>query len=229
MRSKIVSFLSRSRTISNVAEYFGISIREAEQLISGAVKSGKVAVSPGETRMNSPNSAVVRGVMKPSLSRTHLTVGQEKLPGVRGSQVHSSLCITDPRKLRFKVVGFKPCLLTEARTPMNLAGLGGQRMKTRLVVSGQASLSLQMRVLEVLSRGPRTMTDLHGDWGISRSTLARLLRKGMLKQVWGRQGVGLFYDLTQTGLEELRRLKAVSIVHAGATTRLVAPMTYPPW
>lgn len=139
---------------------------------------------------------------------------EKKFPRVRGPRVHSSSGVMDPKKLGFKVTGTKPSLRATAPKPLNLRGLGGQGERRGFRVGGRASLSLQMQVLEMLSRGPSPITDLRGDLRVSRSALARLVRRGMLKVAWGRKGVGLFYGITQNGLEELKRLKAVSTVRS---------------
>ncbi len=80
-------------------------------------------------------------------------------------------------------------------------------------------MQTKLRLLEMLAEKPSPSGDISARLGVSRMVLERLVRKGLLKTTWGAGGVGVFFNLTKSGLEQLKRLKAASVVDTRVTRR----------
>ncbi len=181
----LFSFLSTPRTITEVAEHFQLPLAQAERLVVGAIESGRVLVS-------SPSLALGRG--------------DERLPQTTTQKVSTRLRV-DYAKLRFELRRLGPNQVRNSSKPLDAGEFFAARKRPVRVSS--VSPSVLKGLLERLEMSPKSVADLR-DLGVSRRVLERLVRRKLLGEVWGSKGVGLLYEITQDGLDELKKLRELS-------------------
>lgn len=90
-----------------------------------------------------------------------------------------------------------------------------KQKKTRLKSHGKRTIDSKNRMgqgkklalFQNLRKEPLTFLELHRRFGVSKQTLAGLLRNGVLEEVWGKNGIGLKFTITSAGRERLKGLE----------------------
>lgn len=68
----------------------------------------------------------------------------------------------------------------------------------------------KIRLFQALLDEPLSFLDLHGRFNVSRQTITRLVKRGLLVETWGSEGVGVTFKLTTRGKAYLRELETAS-------------------
>lgn len=68
----------------------------------------------------------------------------------------------------------------------------------------------KIRLFQALLREPLSFLDLHCQFNVSRQTITRLVKKGLLMETWGSKGVGVTFKLTSKGKTYLKELEAAA-------------------
>jgi len=68
----------------------------------------------------------------------------------------------------------------------------------------------KIRFFEALLKEPLPFIDVHAQFNVSRHTITRLVRKGLLMETWGSKGVGVRFKLTSKGKTWLAHLEEAS-------------------
>ncbi len=110
-------------------------------------------------------------------------------------------------RLRFELRRPEPNLVHGRSKPAVVAGFFGTPKRPVRVHS--MSPSLLMKLLESIEKSPKPLSEIRGGLEVTRRIIERLVRKGLVEEVWGRKGVGLSYGITSHGLKELERLRQV--------------------
>ncbi len=208
----LLDFLSQPRTVAEVAKYFGVPLSTAESAVREAVEAGKVLVT-SKSFMDASERPLV-GKIRPvgALSLSAKLSGLKKLgklPQVKTSKPPSG---EEPSKRGSTLFTFRraePNQIRKSIGPLSMPEMIGAVKKSGRK-SVQFSLSLEKRVLETLQRRPKPLMELHATLGISRRTLERFVREGLVRTVWGPGGIGVSYKLTGKGIRELKELQRAS-------------------
>ena len=212
----LLAFLSRPRTLHEVAERFAISSTEASRRVAHVVESGQVLVTLRPNATGQEKTWPLRDPVGSILQRPK-TVKARKvaIPKTNSSNKLSTMRqLVTENQLLFKLRVEKPFSLqrTPARPPVwELSS----RQRKKPLENNHASISTQIGLLQAISGGPKKLSDLRDLPGVSHGTLERLVRNGTLCCDWGPKGVGNFYRITQRGSEELQRLKIASTLSPG--------------
>jgi hypothetical protein len=105
-------------------------------------------------------------------------------------------------------------LTSKLHLPLNKVKMVKRMRIERLVVSGTRmtrdvkSLSSveKIHLLRTLMK-PATFLDVHGRFGVSKEMVKRLVKNGLIAEVWGPKAVGLRFKLTRNGRAYLRELE----------------------
>jgi hypothetical protein len=65
----------------------------------------------------------------------------------------------------------------------------------------------KLLLFQSLRREPLTFLELHKRFSVSRQTLMGLVQNGFLKEVWGKNGVGMKFTITTAGKRHLKGLE----------------------
>jgi len=68
----------------------------------------------------------------------------------------------------------------------------------------------RLQLFQVLLKEPLPFLELHGRFGISKQTIKRLVKNGVLTEVWGPKNVGVRFRLTGKGKILLKELEAAT-------------------
>lgn len=212
-----LDFLSRPRTITEVAERFNIPVSLAEQIILEAVEDGKVLVSTGPAGRDTRSVGLGKSHSKEVLSFSPRSFAVEK-SRVRGEPftirpVGFPLTAkpNNAARLLLKLKESKPFPVRRSKPRVTLEPFGERKKAVR----GKPPFSMRLDLLEALRTEAKPLMELRGRFGISKNALRVLVRRGLLCSDWGPKGVGVLYKLTEDGNMELKRLKEASRIDAG--------------
>jgi len=68
----------------------------------------------------------------------------------------------------------------------------------------------RLQLFRTLSKEPLPLLELHGRLGVSKQSIKRLVKNGLLMEVWGPKAVGLRFELTKKGKKYLKELEAAA-------------------
>ena len=68
----------------------------------------------------------------------------------------------------------------------------------------------KIRFIQALQKEPLPFTDLRTQFNVPRQTITRLVKKGLLEEIWGSNGVGVRFKLTGKGKAWLAELEEAS-------------------
>jgi predicted DNA-binding protein YlxM (UPF0122 family) len=68
----------------------------------------------------------------------------------------------------------------------------------------------KIRFFQALVKEPLPFIDIHTQFNVSRQTITRLVKKGLLMETWGYKGVGVRFKLTSKGKAWLAQLEEAS-------------------
>jgi len=68
----------------------------------------------------------------------------------------------------------------------------------------------RIRLFQALLREPLPVMDIHGRFGVSKEKVRRLVKNGLLREMWAPKGVGVRFELTKKGKIHLRELEAAA-------------------
>lgn len=218
MDSKLLlDFLSRPRTITEVAQRFKMPVSLAEQVILEAVEDGKVLVTKGPDGMGTRPVGLGKSHVKDvlSFSPRGFAVEKSRLRGepltLRPVGFPLTAKSDNAARLLLKLNESKPFPLRKSR-PRVTPKPFGERKKA---VGGKMPFSMRLDLLEALRTEAKPLMELRSRFGISKNSLRVLVRRGLLCSDWGPKGVGILYKLTEDGNRELKRLKEASRIDSG--------------
>lgn len=215
----ILSFLSRPRTIPEIAERFNIALESAEQFVVEAVESGSLLVSSKPAKVSSP--APIKGE---SHVMGALSISREARPGRKRGRLPQTRAANRAHNVTFdhnslfmlrEIGPSKVRMLDKLPSPFELF----ERKDKPSQRARDDSVSARMQLLETLQMSPKSLTEIRALFRFSRNTIERLVRKGILKQAWGPKGVGVSFQLTKKGSRELRQFKAATREDAKLTRK----------
>ncbi len=222
----LTGYLKRPRSVREVAERFGISERLAISQLKEGVITGRISVIGSPLRLRASKShpewkQIPRALQVSRDTELIATVGFQTV-GPR----NLSLRLTGGRANRSPQ--FRPSTATPRLTSEIIpqrARPSMQRVKSRLTgnpqTSRQPSLKLTRKrrllgpsdlrqILTHVKAHPATIARTREALAISGAELKRLLRTGLLKESWGRGGVGVTIRLSQEGLRQLSWMNEAS-------------------
>ncbi len=133
----------------------------------------------------------------------------KKLPGTARSKMVSALSPhnTGLPKLHDTVPSRMSTKLEPARISQLLPG--SQKITTDR--NSRAPLSAKMHSLELLSDRAKTSTEFRKEGLLSQRDLRHLVHNGILRETWGKKGVGVSLKLTNKGAKQLADFKKATI------------------
>ncbi len=203
---RLIAFLSRPRSIVEIAQHFGVALSQAESSVMEAVESGKVLVSSG------PQTSETKRRAFPS-TLANSGERRESFPKLRTSKVNSRISLSERGQSSFKLRGAMSTNIHKTPASLSASELLGRNDENTLK-SRRGSLPLEFGLLETLETGPKQVMELKECLGVSRGTLKSFVRQGFLEAAWGPKGIGFFFRITPKGADELKRLRAVSNIDA---------------
>lgn len=90
------------------------------------------------------------------------------------------------------------------------AQLSGRKVWSDTRESNYLSHSKKLQLFQALLKEPLPFLDLHGRFGVSKQTIRRLVKNGLLTEVWGPKAIGVRFKLTNKGKTCLKELEAVA-------------------
>jgi len=69
----------------------------------------------------------------------------------------------------------------------------------------------RIQLFQTLLNGPVTFLDLHGRFGVSKQTIKRLVKNGLLVEDWGPRAIGVRFRLSKKGKTYLKELEAAAL------------------
>ncbi len=229
-------YLKRPRSASEVANRFGISERLAISQLKEGVTTGRISVIGSTLRLRGPMG---RSEWK-QIPKALQVSREAELDATGGSQA------VGPRHLSLRLTGGRTNRSPQFRPSTPSAQLTGelipkrhrpsmQRVRNRLATNPHSNRQPSLKVtrkrrllgpsdlLHILSHvkaHPATIAQTREALTISGAELKRLLRTGLLKESWGRGGVGVTIRLSQEGLRRLSWMKEASRLDQGAKRAL---------
>lgn len=85
--------------------------------------------------------------------------------------------------------------------------MGNKRRSPKAENVSHLTQRKRLLFLQSLLKEPLTYSELHKQFGLSKQTLASLMRNGFIEEVWGKSGVGLKFAITDAGKKLLTTLK----------------------
>lgn len=149
---------------------------------------------------------------------------EEKLLGTNTQKVSADL--VKYVKLRFELRRSEPTQSRRSSMPVDSSEFFAPRKMPVRVSS--ISPAVQKGLSERLEMLPKSVADLR-DFGVSRRVLERLVRKKLMVEIWGSKGVGLLYEITQEGLEDLQKLRELSSMGTAWPKGLAHSEEQSPW
>jgi hypothetical protein len=68
----------------------------------------------------------------------------------------------------------------------------------------------KIRLFQALLKEPLPFLDMHDRFNVSRQTITRIVKGGLLKETWGSNGVGVRFKITKKGKSYLKELEEAS-------------------
>jgi hypothetical protein len=251
-RFALAEFLSKPRSLYEIAEHYGFSKKTAVFHLQKAVKSGQVLVSEAPAfRTIKDSSGNLRKLIgfvyiyqrRPSLigkdirpvlpktdnsvsvrgktSRTSLIAEPHTLFR-KSSLKHQLPSFAYPEKMKTqscatKPIGNRPSISKLNMSPTSARSANNTRSAcVPLSIHNSNSKSKpflyvdKTRLFKALLDRSLPFLDLHDRFYVSRQTITRLVKKGLLSETWGSKGVGVTFKLTSKGKTYLRQLEAAS-------------------
>ncbi len=222
----LTDYLKRPRSAREVADRFRISKRLAISQLKEGVTTGNISVigPPLRLRLSEGHSEWKQIPKALQVSRDTELIATVGSPTV------------GPRYLSLRLTGgganrspqFRPSAasaqLTSERIPKRHRP-SMQRVKSRLTMNPQSNRQSSLKgtrkrrllgpsdLLQILTHvkaHPATIAQTREALAISGAELKRLLRTGLLKESWGRGGVGVTIRLSQEGLKQLNWMNKAS-------------------
>lgn len=201
--SDLLRFLARTRTLSDVADHYKISVKQAEERVLKEIDSGRIILEPVKPRLRAERFLKLGEKVKPKSVRDSRPSQMGRLPKVQPHKLYVRTVETK-RIPRFRFVESSISHLTRPSTifeTINDTKIG-RPSNVRL------PLEKQFQLLQDLVNGPRHAGELKRLLGIPRLNLSRFVKNGLVQTTWGPSGVGVYYEITGKGHRELKRLKA---------------------
>ncbi len=222
----LADFLKKPRSVEEVADHFHVTERLVISRLREGLTRGKISLIRSPLRLRETEAgSQLRRIPK------ELRVSQEselirKVRILRAGPRNQSLHLTG------KGFSRSPKFQSDIATALPTGGIAlklskplMRRAKNKLrsnPSSRQALVNLSrerklllgpsdlMRILSHVKAHPTTIADTRETLTISGAELKRLIRIGLLKESWGRGGVGVTIRLSQEGLRQLTWMKEAS-------------------
>jgi len=221
-RIDLLEFLSKPRFVHEIAEHYGVSRKTAAFHLQMAVKSGRVVISEDPifrtVKDSSGNLKRLGGFVyvyrkNPILTQrdTSFTLLENKdLPrfsNKTGSENHatrpeasrsliSKLNVTSARASRSRARSNRTCPL--------------QYPKPQNCKSVPLQCAEKINLFQELVKKPLPFLDLHQRFKVSKQTITGFVKRGLLEETWGSDGVGIAFNLTGKGKKHLEELRSES-------------------
>jgi len=76
--------------------------------------------------------------------------------------------------------------------------------------TGYLSHAERIHLFQALLKEPLTFLDLHSRFGVSKQIIRRLVKKGLLMEIWGPKTVGVRFKLSYKGKIHLRKMEGAA-------------------
>lgn len=90
------------------------------------------------------------------------------------------------------------------------AQLSGRKVRSDTRESNYLSHAKRLQLFQASLKEPLTFLDLHGRFGVSKQTIRRLVKNGLLMEVWGPKAIGVRFKLSKKGKIYLKELEAAA-------------------
>jgi hypothetical protein len=90
------------------------------------------------------------------------------------------------------------------------AQLSGRKVWSDTRESNYLSDAKRFQLFQALLKEPLPFLDLHGRFGVSKQTIRRLVKNGLLMEVWGPKSIGVRFKLSKKGKIHLKELEAAA-------------------
>lgn len=206
--SELLSFLSRPRTLSEIAEHLNMPLERAEKLVIEEVESGRVLLSPvSQTdikRTTFGQQSNWKATLKFSGATATSATREMKLPKTKFHKVGSRMEFGGSLP---KLQARGPAVIMKSQKQPTVSELLGEK-PGRMPSQNRMSSSDQAGLLEAIEKSPKPLMELRAQFHVTRETLDRMVGKGTLSYVWGPRGVGLSFAITEKGRQQLSQFRA---------------------
>jgi DNA-binding MarR family transcriptional regulator len=237
--SELLYFLSEPRSLEEIAEHFAISTSIANRYLQKAIRENQILACRYSTRghlksqRKQGQSETLVYISKDSdlLSRELTGFAVEKVvrtqKGVGSETTFIRFSSEDPSKSSSnsmqrvsrgknyeladqnstslpQIMVRKGKFVRSAREPL---ATGKRKSQSQ---ARSFSIAQELSMLTALSQNTRSYVDLQTRFKVSRRTLRTLVKKGILKEVWGARNIGITFQLTEKGKKHLKRLKTAA-------------------
>ncbi len=222
-RIDLLEFLSRPRFVHEIAEHYGVSRKTAVFHLQKAARSGRVLVSEAPVFQTVKDSS---GNLKKLGGFVYV---HHKSPTHTWKETSFTLLENDdlPRlsnKTSPEDHTTKPkanCSLISKLNVTSARAISGSRARSNLACapryqkpanskSGPLQCAEKAKLFQALLSRSLPFLDLHERFSISKQTITRLVKRGLLEETWGSDGVGVTFNLTEKGKAQLEEIWAGS-------------------
>jgi len=90
------------------------------------------------------------------------------------------------------------------------AQLSGRKVWSDTRENNYLSHAKRLQLFQALLKEPLPFLDLHGRFGVSKQTIRRLIKNGLVAELWGHKDIGVRFKLTKKGKSYLKELEAAA-------------------
>jgi len=98
----------------------------------------------------------------------------------------------------------------EKLTKRRAIELGRQGLPWHNKETSRLSFAKKLQLFKELSKGPLSFLDLHVRFGVSKHAIRRLVKNGLLVEVWGANDVGVQFKLAKDAKNHLKEMEAAA-------------------
>jgi len=222
-RTDLLEFLSRPRFVHEIAEHYGVSRKTAAFHLRNAVKSGRVVISEAPifrtVKDSSGNMKKLGGFVyvyrkSPILTQreTSFTLLENKdLPRFRnrgGSENYTTRTEASCSRLSKLNVTLSRAA-SGSRASLDRVRAPQYRNPTNNKL-GSLQCAEKIELFQELLKKPLPFLDLHQRFKVSKQTITGFVKRGLLEETWGSDGVGMTFNLTGKGKKHLDELRSES-------------------
>ncbi len=223
-RSALLDFLGKPRSLDDLIHKFGISPNRAKYHLRSTLRSGQVlkSIEPiprlptlgGDDDFSGPSAYLHITVRSPHLKELPLSSHK-----VHGAKFIPSPLTASGKKAVTDKVWFVPLaklnskhLLTTPPRPRASKDLFPQSSSQKPTHrGGKPPTHLVMGdLLQELSKQGLNLREINRRFGISKQSIQRLVRNGVLREEWGMNGIGVQYQLSKKCKEQFAAIRETS-------------------
>lgn len=222
-RINLLEFLSRPRFVHEIAEHYGVSRKTAVLHLQKAVRSGRVLVSEAPVfqtvKDSSGNLKKLGGfVYVHHKSPTH-TWKETSFTLLENNDLPRLSNRTSPKNHATKPDANYSLISKLNMTSARATSGSRARLSHACAPRYQNPASIKSRPLQCVEKNklfqellskPLPFLDLHERFNVSKQTITGLVKRGLLEETWGSDGVGVTFNLTSKGKTHLEELRAGS-------------------